>query len=233
MGVAWAHSKEVLEVKPDLPAKIDKQQARELYRKIAPRYDLWARLTESRARTRCLELASIQDREAVLELAVGTGLAFVEILKSNPNGRNEGLDLSREMLDRAVLRAESSGLDNFRLYVGDAYDLDYPDSSFDVVVNNYMFDLLPEPDFPIVLREFYRVLRPGGRLVLVNMTAGKRWFGRVWEAIYRISPAWLGGCRGVHLRPHVEAIGFADTRREYISQMTFPSEIIFGVKPRG
>ncbi len=121
---------------------------------------------------------------------------------------------------------------SFRLQVGDAYDLEYPDSTFDVVINNYMFDLLPEEDFPIVFREFSRVLRPGGRLVMVNMTLSERWYGRIWEAIYRINPAWLGGCRGVYLLPYLESLGFENTRREFISQLTFPSEVILGVKPR-
>jgi ubiquinone/menaquinone biosynthesis C-methylase UbiE len=218
------------QAKPILPAGIDKKQALEVYRKIAPRYDLWARLTESKARARCLELAAIRDGEAVLEVAVGTGLAFAEILKSNPNGRNEGLDLSREMLSRAVKRAEVSGTRNYRLTEGDAYKLEFSDATFDVVINNYMFDLLPENDFPAVLREFSRVMRPGGRLVMVNMTVSERWYGRVWEDIYRINPAWLGGCRGVYLLPYLESSGFENARREFISQLTFPSEVIIGVK---
>ena len=47
----------------------------------------------------------------------------------------------------------------------------YPmnENSFDLLINNYMFDLLPEPDFEPVLAEFGRVLKPGGRLVLANM----------------------------------------------------------------
>jgi demethylmenaquinone methyltransferase/2-methoxy-6-polyprenyl-1,4-benzoquinol methylase len=99
------------------------------------------------------------------------------------------------MLSRAKTRAERSGVENYRLRVGDAYDLDYPDGLFDVVVNNYMFDLLPEEDFRGVLGEFKRVLRPGGRVVLVNMTKRGRWYNSVWEVIYRINPGWLGGSR--------------------------------------
>ncbi len=114
--------------------------------------------------------------------------------------------------------------------VGDAYQLDYPDDSFDVLVNNYMFDLLPEGDFPVVLAEFHRLLRPGGRLAMVNMTHGERWYNGIWPRIYRINPALLGGCRGVSLLPGVEAAGFVNARREYLSQMTFPSEVVCGEK---
>ena len=207
-------------------ARLDKSKVPETYRRIAALYDAWAWLTESKARHRCLEMASIQDGESVLEVAVGTGLAFERILEANPSGRNEGIDLTDAMLARAERRAFATGHTNYRLCVGDAYALDFAEDSFDVVINNYMFDLLPEPDFPRVLGEFKRVLRPGGRLLMVNMTKGERWYNGIWPLIYRINPALLGGCRGVSLVPRLEAAGFSRIEREYISQSTFPSEII-------
>jgi ubiquinone/menaquinone biosynthesis C-methylase UbiE len=211
-----------------LEARVQQGGVADLYRKIAPVYDLWARLTESRARDRCLELARIRDGEAVLEVAVGTGLAFERILRANPAGRNEGIDLTDAMLERARRRAAATGATQYRLRPGDARALDFGEAEFDVLVNNYLFDLLPEADFATVLREFRRVLRPGGRLVVVNMTRGRRWYHGVWERIYRINPAWLGGCRGVEVAPAMAASGFARIRREELSQMTFPSEIVYG-----
>lgn len=212
-------------------AKIAKEQVSDVYNRIAPLYDLWAWLTERNARRRCLELAAIQDGEDVLEVAVGTGLAFVKILETNPSGRNEGVDLTAAMLIRAERKAALTGNQHYRLRVGDAYDLDFPSDCFDVVVNNYMFDLLPERDFPTVLEEFKRVLRPGGRLALVNMTQGARWFNGVWDSLYRMNPALLGGCRGVSLTPLLQQSGFQLTTREYCSQFTFPSEVVFGIAP--
>ena len=212
-------------------AKIAKDRVADIYRRIAPTYDLWAWFTESKARDRCLELAAIRDGEDVLEVAVGTGLAFERVLQANPSGRNEGIDLTESMLSRAKKRAARSAASNYRLRVGDAYDLDFEDRSFDVLINNYMFDLLPERDFAAVLNEFARVLRPGGRLVLVNMAKSERWYHGVWERIYRINPALLGGCRGVSLLEPVEKAGFQRASREFVSQSTFPSEIIFGVAP--
>lgn len=210
-------------------AQIDKSQVTEIYRKIAPSYDLWAWLTESKARDRCLQLAAIQDGEDVLEVAVGTGLAFERILAANPSGRNEGIDLTEAMLIRAGRKAAKSGSDNYRLRVGDAYDLDFPDDCFDVLVNNYMFDLLPRQDFLTVLEEFRRVLRPGGRLAMVNMTKGERCYNGIWERIYRVNPALLGGCRGVSVISQMEMCGFRQIKREYMSQLTFPSEIVCAV----
>jgi len=210
-------------------AQIEKGRVADIYRKIAPSYDLWAWLTESKARDRCLELAAIQNGEDVLEVAVGTGLAFAKILEANPSGQNEGIDLTDAMLLRADRKAAKSGTNNYRLRIGDAYDLDFPDDSFDVLINNYMFDLLPRRDFLTVLEEFKRVLRPGGRLAMVNMTKGEHWYNGIWERIYRINPALLGGCRGVFLLPQLEVCGFRQAKREYVSQMTFPSEIVCGV----
>lgn len=212
-------------------ARIAKDQVSNVYGKIAPLYDFWGWLTETKARDRCLELAAIQDGEEVLEVAVGTGLAFVRILEANPSGRNEGIDLTARMLDRAERKASRTGLENYRLRVGDAYDLDFPDDSFDVLVNNYMFDLLPERDFLTVLEEFKRVLRPGGRLAMVNMTQGHRWYNRIWGLIYQMNPALLGGCRAVSILPLLQSCGFRHTTREYISQFTFPSEVVFGFAP--
>jgi ubiquinone/menaquinone biosynthesis C-methylase UbiE len=189
-------------------AKIEKGQVADIYRKIAPSYDLWSWLTESKARDRCLELAAIQNGEAVLEVAVGTGLAFERILQGNRSGRNEGIDLTEAMLIRAKKKAAKSGSTNYRLRVSDAYGLDFPDDSFDVLINNYVFDLLPKQDFLTVLEEFKRVLRPGGRLAMVNMTKGERWYNGIWERIYRIKLALLGGCRGVLLLPQIEDCGF-------------------------
>ena len=214
-----------------LPAKIIKSDVPRVYKQAAPVYDQWGVLMETKARNRCLEWANIRDSEVVLEVAVGTGLTFAEILKRNPSGRNEGIDLTQEMLDKAIHKAAASGLKNYRLGLGDAYQLEFTDNTFDLVVNNYMFDLLPESDFALVLAEFKRVLRPGGRLALVNMARGMYWYNGLWEIVYRVKPAWVGGCRGVSLLEHVRSLGFQDTRREFISQMTFPSEVVYGVKP--
>ena len=215
-----------------LNAGIKKSDVPRIYKNVASVYDIWAQLAESKARNRCLELARIRDGESVLEVAVGTGLTFLEILRLNSAGQNEGIDLTEEMLNRAKEKAKNLGVFNYRLEIGDAYDLHYSDKSFDLVINNYMFDLLPEEDFSVVLAEFNRVLRPGGRLVLVNMTKPEHWYNSVWENIYRVNPAWMGGCRGVFLQPHLESVGFVDVRREFISQLTFPSEVVYGFKPK-
>ena len=218
-----------------LPARLAKTDVQPTYTWIAPTHDLLAVLVEAEARRLGLAWAAVEDGERVLEVAVGTGLSFRHLLRQNPNGWTEGIDLTPAMLRRARHRAERQqargGTDRYRLRLGDAYALDVPDNQFDLVMNSYMFDLLPETDFEKVLREFKRVLRPGGRLVLVNMTLGEAWYNEVWEGFYRIWPPLLGGCRGVVTAPYLERAGFADVRRRFVSQWTFPSEVVYGEKP--
>ena len=217
-------------VTESLPAGVAQADIPAVYGRIARVYDLWAAATESRARARTLELADIRDGERILEVAVGTGGTFAEVLRRNPNGDNAGIDLTPEMLARARARVEKSGVP-FSLAVGDATKLDFPDGHFDLVLNAYMFDLLPETDFARVLGEMRRVLRPGGRLLLTNMARGRRLRHRVYEALYRMRPSLMGGCRGVTLRPHLETAGFQVTHEEYLSQLGFPSEILIATTP--
>jgi ubiquinone/menaquinone biosynthesis C-methylase UbiE len=213
-----------------LEAGVSQEEIPAVYGKIAWMYDAWAALTETRARRRALSLASIRDGESVLEVAVGTGLAFREAVAANPSGMTEGIDLTRPMLARA--RKKVIGLPGkHRLRVGDAHHLDFADRSFDVVLNSYMFDLLPEASFSVVLGELFRVLRPGGRAVIVNMGRGTKRRHRLYEAVYRMSPRLLGGCRGVELERSIAAAGFTDIAVEHVVEMGFPSEIIAARRP--
>lgn len=213
-----------------MDAKLGKNEVRKTYQKFASHYDKWCGIAEGNARKRCLELAAVRNGEALLEVAVGTGLLFEKLLQLNPAGRNEGIDLTEAMLAQAQQRVRHSGMKNYILKIGDAYRLDYPDESFDVVFNNYMFDLIPERDFKIILDEFKRVLKHGGRLILVSMTRGSYLFNAMWDWLYGIQPALLGGCRGVELKPYLEQEGFETIHREYVSQLFFPSEVIRAVK---
>jgi ubiquinone/menaquinone biosynthesis C-methylase UbiE len=94
-------------------------------------------------------------------------------------------------------------------------------------------DILPVEDFIPILLEFKRVLKKGGRIILVNMTKGERWLNNIYEGIYRLKPPLLAGCRGVRSIPFLQQIGFTEFHREFISQLGFPSEVVRGVKGNG
>jgi ubiquinone/menaquinone biosynthesis C-methylase UbiE len=217
------------------PAEMPDAQVRQsemsaLYDKLSGIYDIWGKLTESRARNRAIKLAKIRDGQNVLEVAVGTGLAFYEIVKRNPNGSNAGIDLSPGMLEKAKTRLEKLSGANYTLGIGTAFDLPVKNESVDVVMNNYLFDLIPYEDMDKVLSEFKRVLKKGARLILVNMTKGERFGSNLYDFVYRISPRTMGGCRGVNLSERLERHGFRVEAREYHQQLLFPSEVIAAYK---
>jgi ubiquinone/menaquinone biosynthesis C-methylase UbiE len=213
------------------PARLPKSAIPRTYRRIAPTHDWLAVLVEARARRLGLAWFGAQDSETLLEVAVGTGLSFQQLLRANPHGWTEGIDLTPAMLRKAHRRAERADTDRYRLRQGDAYALDFAADTFDGVLNSYMFDLLPVGDFVRVLREFKRVLKPGGRLVQMNMTLPEHWSQRGWEMLYRLHPALLGGCRGVQTAPFLREAGFVNVHRQFVSQWTFPSEVVYGEKP--
>jgi len=215
---------------PKLDARVSQADIPHVYDRIAGVYDIWGRLTESRATARAVELAAIEDGESIVEVAVGTGVVFREIVKKNPHGHNLGIDLSPGMLARARTRMSDLSAGNFRLETGTAFDLPVPSGSVDLLFNSYMFDLVPHADMDRVLEEFRRVLRPGGRLVLVNMARGESRASRIYEAIYNLSPRAMGGCRGVRMAERLQRHHFIIDVREYHQQMLFPSEVVVARK---
>jgi ubiquinone/menaquinone biosynthesis C-methylase UbiE len=81
-----------------------------------------------------------------------------------------------------------------------------------------------------ILVEFRRVLKKGGKLILVNMTEGERWGSRIYDWLYDRSPRLMGGCRGVKLSAKLQEHGFVVEVREYYQQLLFPSEVIRAYK---
>src|SRR5512143_530252 len=216
--------------KKELDARVSQGEIGQVYDGLASIYNLWGRLTETRARNRALDLAEIQDGQQILGVAVGTGLACYEIVRRNPHGHNLGIDLSKGMLEKAEQRLKTLGQANYSLQIGTAFDLQVGDESVDVLMNNYMFDLIPFEDMGRVLGEFRRVLRKGAKLILVNMTEGQRWGSHIYDWIYDLSPKLMGGCRGVKLSDKLQQHGFHVDVQEYHQQLLFPSEVIRAYK---
>jgi demethylmenaquinone methyltransferase / 2-methoxy-6-polyprenyl-1,4-benzoquinol methylase len=229
LGISCSSNKPLLS-EGKLDARISQEEIGLVYDKLSKIYDIWGYLTESRSRDRAIELAEIKDGQIVLEVAVGTGIAFYEIVKRNPHGHNIGIDLSKGMLEKAQNRMKKLSGANYSLTIGTAFDLSAQKESVDLLVNNYMFDLISYQDMDKVLVEFKRVLKVGGKLVLVNMTEGETLGSRLYDLVYRISPRTMGGCRGVRLTDKLKQHGFTVEVREYYQQMLFPSEVIVAYK---
>lgn len=216
-----------------LEARYTHQEIVRKYNWIAPVYDLFGILMESKARQRALEIAAIRNGEKVLEVALGTGLNFVELLKRNPEGWVDGIDVSTKMVEKARKRIYKTGQKNYTLHLCDCRHLPFNDETFDVVMNQYLLDILPVEDFIPILIEFKRVLKDGGRIVLANITKGEKWLNQIYEEVYKLKPPLLAGCRGVMAQPFLKEIGFSQFRREFVSQLGFPSEVVQGVKGNG
>ena len=211
-----------------LPARLPKSAVSHTYTWIAPFHDLLALLVERRARRLGIEWANVRNGERILEVGVGTGLSFRHLLRRNPDGFTDGVDLTPAMLRKARKRARRSKTSNWRLQPADAYTLPFPDDAFDLVFSSYVFDLFPREDFVPVLKECARTLHPSGRLVVITMTEAQYWYERGWDLLYRLWPPFLGGCRGVQVAPFLERAGFKHVRKRHVSQLSFPSEVAYG-----
>jgi len=213
-----------------LAARYTHQEIIRKYNLIASFYDIFGVLAERKARQRALEVASIRNGERVLEVAFGTGLNFVQVLKRNPRGWVDGIDVSNKMLEKTKKRISKIGQDNYALHLGDCRRLPFADGTYDLLMNQYLLDILPVEDYLPLLIEFKRVLKPGGRMVLVHMTKGEKWVNQIYVKVYKMKPPLLAGCRGLMARPFLEEVGFKDFHREFVTQLGFPSEVIKGVK---
>jgi ubiquinone/menaquinone biosynthesis C-methylase UbiE len=201
----------------------DSDKVRALYGRLARVYDLFTDFEPAHHR-QAVALAAIQPHETVLEVACGTGRATAQIAREvGRDGRFYALDLTPAMLQRATSRLAKDGLlERVDLRQGDAADLPYPDASVDVIYNGYMFDLIDADRMPLVLAEFARVLKPGGRVVLVNMSKDKD--GQtLYEWLYERGLLGFasGACRPVQMAPLLEQAGFKHIERIYRRNRSF------------
>jgi ubiquinone/menaquinone biosynthesis C-methylase UbiE len=145
----------------------------------------------------------------VLEVAVGTGLN----LDSYPGDVTiTGVDLSPAMLEHAERRAATSGRE-VTLQVGDAHRLEFPDASFDTVVCT--FALCAIPDDRRAVAEMWRVLRPGGRLLLADHVVSTSAPVRLLQRLLEVVTIPVGG-ENFRRRPiiHLRTQGFEIEEQE-------------------
>ena len=115
------------------------------------------------------ELGRLSLGERVLDLGCGAGTdSLVAAQMVGAEGHVTGIDMTAEMLAKARVAAAELGVTNAEFVEGEVERLPFPDESFDIVISNGVIDLVPDKD--AVFAELHRVLRPGGRIQIADVT---------------------------------------------------------------
>jgi SAM-dependent methyltransferase len=154
---------------------------------------------------------ALEPGETVLDLGSGAGMdAFLAARQVGPSGRVIGVDMTDAMLEKARENARKVGLDNVEFRKGTIEALPVEDETVDVVLSNCVINLSPQKDR--VYREAFRVLRPGGRLMVSDLVLERPLPPQVLESM----DAYLGCVGGAALRAEylatIEKAGFSEVR---------------------
>ena len=136
-------------------------------------------------------LAELRAGETVLDLGSGGGIdVLLSARRVGPTGTAYGVDMTEQMLALALENKRRSGLNNVHFLKGEIENIPLPENSVDVVISNCVINLAADKDR--VLREAFRVLRPGGRFAVSDVVVR----GEVPEAIRRNMELWIGCVAG-------------------------------------
>ena len=136
-------------------------------------------------------LADLKPGEVVLDLGSGGGIdVLLSARRVAPTGKAYGLDVTPEMLDLARRNQVEAGVTNAEFLEGTMEAVPLPDESVDVIISNCVVNL--SPDKQAVLRESFRVLRPGGRLAISDIVLRRS----LPESLQRLMGLWTGCVAG-------------------------------------
>lgn len=158
-------------------------------------------------------LAELKPGETVLDLGSGGGIdVLLSAKRVGPTGKAYGLDMTDEMLSLAQSNLKKSGLTNVEFLRGEIENIPLPSNSVDVIISNCVINLSADKDR--VLKEAFRVLKPGGRFAVSDVVVN----GEVPEMLRRNMELWVGCIAGAleagEYRSKLEAAGFSNVDLE-------------------
>ena len=178
------------------PGSPETAAVRSMFDRIAPRYDLLNRLLSAGVDVRWRKAAAsalgLGADARLLDLCTGTGDLLIEALKRDPRRRGIGLDLSEQMLVRGASKLRGRGLAaRAAMACGDGERLPLRDRQFDGALVSFGIRNIARPDE--ALRELHRVLRPRGRLVILEFSLPRGPLGALYRFYFvRVLPR-IGG----------------------------------------
>ena len=154
-------------------------------------------------------LTELHEGDTVLDLGSGGGIdVLLSARRVGPTGKAYGLDMTDDMLTLARENQTKAGVSNVEFLKGEIESIPLPDETVDVIISNCVINLSADKDR--VLREAYRVLKPGGRLAVSDVVAR----GSVPDHILNDIERWVGcvagALEGGEYRNKLEAAGFTD-----------------------
>lgn len=168
-------------------------------------------------------IASLKEGETVLDLGSGAGFdCFLASKKVGPKGKVIGVDMTAQMLDKARANAENSKCTNVEFRMGEIENLPAADNSIDVIISNCVINL--SPDKRRVFREAFRVLKPGGRVMVSDIILTQP----IPDSIRNSIQAYIGCVAGAETKDkYLEAItdaGFGGV--QIAGETTFPLDML-------
>ena len=191
---------------------LEKRQVQRAYELYAPIYDFIFDWIFAPGRAAAIARLGLRPTDGVLEVGIGTGL---NLPLYPPSVRLTGIDLSQEMLDKAVERVQTLAMPNVTLKVMDATSMSFGDNEFDKAVATYVISAVPDP--VSVLREMRRVVRPGGTIVILNhFRSERRVVGRVEDFVAPVCTR-LGWKSNLAMKPLLADVGLTPELVQHVN----------------
>lgn len=201
--------------------------AERYYSRLSSIYDLLA-ASEKKFINRGLELLIPVSGETILEIGFGTGHAQLVIGETVKTGLSAGVDLSEGMCRAAQKKAATAGIsDRVFLIRNNSLPIPFAEGVMDGIFSSFTLELFDTPQIPEVLKEFKRVLKPGGRLVVVSLSKDQPlpWMGRLYERLHTTYPRVLD-CRPIPVQSIISKGGFEINQAQEFSMWGIPVSIV-------